>query len=158
MLSLLFFFFFSKLCAILCLFMYDTNYVYKCNPTSIQYFLNTPGRHYSLRVKSWKPCELQKVTRVTRSALSWIQLERGLLVTTMYWNSHPKNTHFEKYFLRQGALGSSSPSWCEESPQEHRERERGAGRCNSTILSLALYSGPRQSTCPVASYVTCPKT
>lgn len=39
-------------------FMYDTNYVYKCIPTSIQHFLNAPGCHYLLQVKSWKPCEL----------------------------------------------------------------------------------------------------
>lgn len=33
-------------------------------------------------------------------------------------NSHSEKARFEKYFLRQGALGNC-PSWREESPQEH---------------------------------------
>lgn len=36
-------------------FMCDANYVYKCDhPTSIQYFLNTPGQHYFLEKKTNK--------------------------------------------------------------------------------------------------------
>lgn len=56
---------FFKLCAILCLSCMIQTYVYKCKPTTIQHVLNTPGRHYLLRVKSWKPCELQRATRLT---------------------------------------------------------------------------------------------
>lgn len=73
-------------------------------------------------------------------------------------NSRSKNPHFEKYFLRQGALGYS-PSWHEVStrapPVPASQHEQG---CDSRSLSLALYSGPRQSTCHLASCVTCSST
>lgn len=107
-------------------------HVYKCKPTTIQHFLNTPGRHYLLRVKSWKPCELQRATRLTLCHPFSIVLNlisMGYWFAAMYWNRHPENTNSEKYFLRQGALGSS-PSWWEESPQEHTG---GGGGCHSTM-------------------------
>lgn len=62
----------------------------------------------------------------------------------------PRTHHLKNSSPDQEIL-EVSPSWREESPQENRE-----GGCHSTILSLALYAGPRHSTCPVASHVTYP--
>lgn len=59
--------------------------LYKCNPTSIQHFLNTPGQHYLLRAESWKRRARLRRWLVSPSSivLDWICV--GYLVATVYW-------------------------------------------------------------------------
>lgn len=121
-------------------------YIMQSIPTIIQCFLNAPGHHSVLWVKSWYGVNCRWWLAGDFVSLSTLSQNSECAKGCHKWPI-PKRT--QKYFLRSGAL--VKVLHCEEPPQENR------GGCDSTILSLAQYSGPRLSTCSVASHVACPK-
>lgn len=75
----------------------------RVNPTSIQYFL-TPGRHLFVASKILeKPC-------------GWTVAKSWIFICFWAWTIVPSTHALEKKNPQKG-----SPSWCVESPKEHRE-------------------------------------